>query len=167
MLILRFIKFIFYFIIGEFLITRVFIFFTIIFLFTSCTTKRTLIFTPKPSPSLYNVIISSSSQINSIENLHLRNLYLRKDMFIKKQKIIPVNLLASNKARIAFESSILKMDRKSLNKYWIEQHLQDVKPPISQKSYNAVLNFVINVDGAIGYIPHNIKNDKVKVINEF
>lgn len=163
------------FFIGEFLIAHIFISFLIIFFFTSCSTKRIITIIPTPTtispqkitPKSYSVIINSNSQINSITNLQLRNLYLRKNKFLNKQKIIPVNLLANNEARKAFESSILKTDRVSLNQYWIKQHLKDIKPPISQESYEAVLNFVINVDGAIGYIPSSIKDDRIKIINEF
>lgn len=149
------------------MIVRVFISFLMILLFTSCSTKRVITIVPKIIPSSYNVIINFNSQINSITDTQLKSLYLRKNEYLNKQKIIPVNLLANNKARKGFESSILKMDRISLNEYWIKKHLEGVKPPISQESYKAILNFVINVDGAIGYIPSDMNDDRVKVINEF
>ena len=97
----------------------------------------------------------------------MRDLFLRKNSYINKQKIIPVNLLADNSARKAFESSILNMDRATLNTYWTSQYLKDIRPPLSKKSYNAVLIFVLNVDGAIGYIPSNMVDNRVRVINEF
>ena len=119
----------------------------------------------KTSP--YSVIINSNSQIDSLDKSQLRDLFLRKNSYINKQKIIPVNLLADNSARMAFEFSILRMDRPSLKTYWINQHLKDIRPPLSKKSYNAVLIFILNVDGAIGYIPSNMVDNRVKVINEF
>jgi len=143
------------------LIIRTFFFFLIIFLFTSCSIIT------KFSTSSYSVIINSKSRINNVEKSELRKLYLRKNKYLNRKKIIPVNLLADNSARIAFESNILNMDRASLNAYWIKQHKKGINPPVSQESYNAMLNFVINVNGAIGYIPSNMVDNRVKVIHEF
>ena len=145
------------------MIIRIFIFIIITFIFTSCTVKKVTIY--KTSP--YSVIVNSNSQIDSIDKSQLRDLFLRKNSYINKQKIIPVNLLADNSARKAFESSILNMDRATLNTYWTSQYLKDIRPPLSKKSYNAVLIFVLNVDGAIGYIPSNMVDNRVRVINEF
>ncbi|MCK4974809.1 MAG: hypothetical protein KAR81_06115 [Sulfurimonas sp.] len=145
------------------MIIRIFIFIIITFIFTSCTVKKVTMYRTSP----YSVIVNSNSQIDSIDKSQLRDLFLRKNSYINKQKIIPVNLLADNSARKAFESSILNMDRATLNTYWTSQYLKDIRPPLSKKSYNAVLIFVLNVDGAIGYIPSNMVDNRVRVINEF
>ena len=158
MLKLHFIK-----LLGVNLIIRIFIFIIITFIFTSCTVKKVTMYRTSP----YSVIVNSNSQIDSIDKSQLRDLFLRKNSYINKQKIIPVNLLADNSARKAFESSILNMDRATLNTYWMSQYLKDIRPPLSKKSYNAVLIFVLNVDGAIGYIPSNMVDNRVRVINEF
>lgn len=90
-----------------------------------------------------------------------------KRHFIGDQKVIPVNLVGQDNSRITFENQILKMDRESLNTYWVKQHYQGVSPPITQPSSESVKLFVQNVEGAIGYIPTSMVDSAVKVIYEF
>ena len=115
----------------------------------------------------YGVITNPQSGIDRIDARQLRDLFFQKRHFIGTQKVIPVNLLAQNRARIAFESKVLKMDRETLNSYWIKQHFQGIIPPVTQSSFASVKLFVRNVEGAIGYIPLEMVDKDVKVLYEF
>jgi hypothetical protein len=115
----------------------------------------------------YGVITNPQSGIDRIDPRQLRDLFLQKRRFIGTQKAIPVNLLADNMARIAFESEVLKMNRDTLNGYWIKQHFQGIVPPVTQSSFASVKLFVRNVEGAIGYIPLELVDKDVKVLYEF
>lgn len=117
--------------------------------------------------SEYVIIIKKDSPIKKISQNELNNIYLRRQNFFNNQKIIPVNTLADNKARIEFEKSVIKMSRTKLNKYWIKQHFRGVIPPPSVLSFDAALLFVNNVEGSIAYIPKSMLNSTVKVIYEY
>lgn len=119
------------------------------------------------SAAEYAVITGIKSGIEQIDQRQLRDLFLHKRHFIGSQKAIPVNLLAQDRVRMIFESSVLKMERETLNRYWIKQHFQGVSPPLTQSSFASVKLFVCNVKGAIGYIPLDLVDDKVKVLYEF
>lgn len=115
----------------------------------------------------YSVVASTQSGIDALDARQLRDFFLQKRHFAGSRQVIPVNLLAQNQARIAFESKVLHVDRDTLNRYWVKQHFQGVSPPLTQSSYAAVKLFVQNVEGAIGYIPSVLVDDKVKVLYEF
>ncbi|WP_304543438.1 hypothetical protein [Sulfurimonas microaerophilic] len=115
----------------------------------------------------YAVVVKADSQVNSISQNELCNLYLRRQNFIDNQKIIPINTLADNKGRIEFEQHVLQMQRRKLSKYWITQHFKGITPPSTVASFDAALLFVNNVEGAIAYIPVNMVNKTVKVLYEY
>ena len=115
----------------------------------------------------YSVVTSPQSGIDRLDARQLRDFFLQKRHFVGSNKVIPVNLLAQNRARIAFEAKVLQVNRDTLNRYWVKQHFQGVSPPLTQPSYAAVKLFVQNVEGSIGYIPSMLVDDKVKVLYEF
>ena len=117
--------------------------------------------------SEYSVVTAPQSGIDRLDARQLRDYFLQKRHFAGATKVIPVNLLAQNRARIAFETEVLHVNRDTLNRYWVKQHFQGVSPPLTQPSYAAVKRFVQNVEGAVGYIPSKLVDNKVKVLYEF
>lgn len=116
----------------------------------------------------YVVVTSKNSSIpNKLSKRMIKKIYLKKRLFYKNQKLLPINLLAHNKIRMAFERSVLRMDREDINNYWIEQHYHGISPPITQKSYRSVNEFIKNVKGSIGYLNKRNINKKMKVLYEF
>ena len=59
------------------------------------------------------------------------------------------------------------MSRDKLGAYWVKQHFAGISPPITQASYEALKLFIINVPGAIGYLPSDMVDEKVHVLYEF
>jgi len=115
----------------------------------------------------YAVIIQADSSIEKVTKKQLRNLYLKRQNFLDNQKIIPINLLANNTGRLAFEQHVLTISRKKLSKYWIREHFKGIRPPSTVASFKAALVFVQKVQGAIAYIPIDMLNNKVKVLYEY
>jgi len=115
----------------------------------------------------YSVVVSTASGIERTDGRQLRDIFLQKRHFIGDKKVIPVNVLAENGARMAFESRIMKMERDTLNRYWVKQHFQGVSPPLTQPSFASVKRFVENVEGAVGYIPTAMVDERVRVLYEF
>ncbi|MDD2828094.1 MAG: hypothetical protein PHW18_00815 [Sulfuricurvum sp.] len=119
------------------------------------------------SASEYAVITSKKSPFSTATAQQIRDIFLMKRHSLGDQKVIPINLVGQEDSRILFESQIIRMNRESLNTYWIKQHFQGISPPITQSSSESVKLFVQNVEGAIGYIPASMVDSGVKVIYEF
>ncbi len=109
----------------------------------------------------YSVVSSKNMPMMTINEL--RALYLKKIIFLKDVKVIPLNLSANSKIRRSFEKNILHMSENQLKRYWIKEHYLGKRPPIMLESQRAVQKFVHRVNGAIGYIENtqNIKMFKV------
>ncbi len=114
-----------------------------------------------------SVVASVQSDFDTLTQKQLHDLFLSKRSFIGSQKAVPVNLLANNDLRKAFDAHVLQMHREKLNAYWVRQHFQGVVPPLTQSSTQAVKKFVQNVEGAIGYIPSDMLDPTLKVLYEF
>ena len=115
----------------------------------------------------YSVVISKKSGLSEFSQQQIRDLFLQKRRFMGSQAIVPVNILGHDDVRSVFESKILQMDRNQLNSYWMKQHFKGVSPPVTQSSFESVKSFVENVDGAIGYLPSQMVDQKIRVVYEF
>ena len=115
----------------------------------------------------YVVVTSVTTDIESLDAHALRDIFLMKRKFSGSVRVFPVNLLGSTEIRSTFEQEILHMGQDELNKYWVEQHFQGVSPPSTQASLQSVKRLVESVDGALGYLPASMLDDKLKVLYEF
>lgn len=115
----------------------------------------------------YVVIISNSNKIEEVKKDELKNIFLKKRNFVGEVKVYPVNLPADNLVRKRFEKSILNMDREDISEYWMEKHYYGITPPFIQNSEVALIKFIKNFDGAIGYISKEKIDKELKVIYEF
>lgn len=117
--------------------------------------------------SQYSIIVSKKAPFSTLSTQQIRDIYLQKRHSIGEIKIIPINLVGQDESRIAFEYSVLEMDRNRLNAYWVKQHFQGVTPPLTQPSFESIKTFVQNVEGSMGYIPSVMVDGNVKVVYEF
>jgi ABC-type phosphate transport system substrate-binding protein len=115
----------------------------------------------------YIVVLSKKSTITKLTKTQIRDIYLKKREFIESTKVVPINLLAHDTIRIAFEKRVLNIDREEINNYWIEQHYHGVRPPLTQKSTSSLKAFLLNVEGSIGYLKRAQKSDDMRVVYEF
>lgn len=78
--------------------------------------------------------------------------------------IVPINREATSEARERFTAAILQEDNTALAAYWNEMHFLGKEPPVVQESERAMLAFVQNVPGAIGYISASTVPANVRVV---
>lgn len=78
--------------------------------------------------------------------------------------VVPVNREATSAVRARFTSEVLRQDSHTLAVYWNQMHYKGKLPPTVQESQQAVLAFVRNVPGAVGYITASTVPDDVKVL---
>lgn len=115
----------------------------------------------------YVIAISNSSKVDKVSKRILKDLYLKKRVFIDDNEIVPINLPPQSELRVDFEEEVLGMDREEINDFWINQHYQGITPPIVQRSPKGLKLFIKNVDGAIGYIKKDDLSEELKSIYEF
>ena len=113
------------------------------------------------------VIVNNQCDVQNINKQFIQKIFMKKLYFIGKQKAVPVNLLATDELRIAFETNVLGLRRERVNQYWVKRHFLGESPPLTQASPASVKLFVKNVDCAIGYIPKSMVDNSVKVLYEF
>ncbi len=132
---------------------KILVIFLICFLYTGSSISQELL-----------IIANKSIPVNSVSKRDIKLIYLKKKLFIKYIRVIPVNLHPFNPLREKFNKYVLEMDEEQLALYWNEMYFKGVDPPIVLKSQKAVVRFVSKVEGAIGYITPKYLNNSVKVI---
>ncbi len=78
--------------------------------------------------------------------------------------IVPVNREAPSEARREFTAQVLQEDNGELAAYWNEMHFLGKLPPVVQESQRAMVAFVRNVPGSIGYVSGSAPPIGVKVL---
>jgi hypothetical protein len=92
---------------------------------------------------------------------------LKRKKNAKGTRVIPVNLPLAHPVRMQFSHSILEYSPVVLGEYWDRMSFRGIRPPVVQKSEQAVFLFVSRVEGAIGYVRIKPKNNEaVDVLGE-
>ena len=99
-------------------------------------------------------VIVSPGHAKGLKKEDLALIFKRKKLFWNDgSKVQPVNLPAANAYRRAFSQAILGTNPEELEKYWNDVYFHGISPPFVLSSEHAVLHFVAETPGAIGYIP--------------
>ncbi|BBL70110.1 hypothetical protein [Methylogaea oryzae] len=99
------------------------------------------------------VVVSSRDAPRTLDLELLARIYRRKTLYWPDgRKIEPVNLPASEPLRQLFSRRVLKMEPEELEAYWNQQYFQGVFPPFMLPSEEAVIRFVADTPGAVGYV---------------
>ncbi len=110
------------------------------------------------------IIGNKNIPVNHLSLHEVKLIYLKKKLFIKNIKVVPVNLSPFNPLRKTFNRYILRMDDEQLILYWNTMYFNGIDPPVVLSSQRAVVEFVSKVKGGIGYITPKYLNGKVKVL---
>ena len=119
------------------------------------------------SPGQAGLLVIASAQVpdTAISAEQLADIYtLKKAFWADKTQVVPVNREASSAERERFSEAVFKLSPQELAEYWNRLRFQGKLPPLVQTSDQAVLGFVRNVPGAIGYINANQAPTDVKVL---
>lgn len=92
-------------------------------------------------------------------------IYWRKQLYWPKgQRIKPVNLRSDHPLRQRFSQTVLGSLPKKQIDYWNGQYFNGILPPYSVNSEEAVLRYVAQTSGAIGYVDACLVDERVKAV---
>ena len=111
------------------------------------------------------IIMSANAPSVVLKKDDLILLYQRKKLFwpdgVRAQ---PVNLPANHPLRQAFSQAVLNRSPEDLEKYWNDLYFHGISPPYVLASEEAILRFVSETPGAIGYVPLCSVDTRVKIV---
>ena len=114
------------------------------------------------------VIVAKTHPAERLSRADLARIYQRRQRFWNNgAKIVPFNLAAEHPIRRQFSVHIFNQSPEDMQDYWDTQYFHGVSPPYALASEEAVVQFVANTPGAIGYVPASIVNGltgQVKVL---
>jgi len=111
------------------------------------------------------VIVHATQAKLSMGKSELAAIYRRKRNYWEDgTKIQPVNLPAENPARRTFSKAVLGYAPEELEQYWNDRYFHGVLPPYVLSSEEAVLRFVAETPGAIGYVPYCDADKRVTIV---
>ena len=90
----------------------------------------------------------------------------RKQLLVDRdgQRLHPVNLPPEHPLRIAVSRKLFGREPVAMTRFWSEQYFNGVSPPHVVDSQEAMLRFIANTPGAIGYVVECRVDDRVKVL---
>lgn len=95
----------------------------------------------------------------------LAAIYRRKKNYWQDgTKIQAVNLPVESQARRIFSEAILGYAPEELEQYWNDRYFHGVLPPYVLTSEEAVIRFVAETPGAIGYVPYCDVDKRVAIV---
>ena len=115
--------------------------------------------------SVIAVIVASNQSIDDLKLApnQLSLIYWRKQLYWPKGlRVKPVNLRSEHPLRQQFSQTILGGLPKTQVDYWNGQYFNGVLPPYSVNSEEAVLRYVSQTNGAIGYVNACAVDSRVK-----
>lgn len=111
------------------------------------------------------IIVPANQAKLSLGKSTLAAIYRRKKFYWEDgTKIQPVNLPADHPARYIFSQAILGYAPEELEQYWNDRYFHGVLPPYVLTSEEAVLRFVAETPGAIGYVPYCDADERVAIV---
>ena len=99
-------------------------------------------------------VIVAPGHAKGLNKEELTLIFKRKKLFWNDgSKVQPVNLPASNIYRRIFSQVVLGTSPEELEKYWNDVYFHGISPPFVLSSEHAVMHFIAETPGAIGYVP--------------
>jgi ABC-type phosphate transport system substrate-binding protein len=134
-----------------------------------CTIQMTpaLVTSALANESIIAVIVANNQSIDDLKLApnQLSLIYWRKQLYWPKGlRIKPVNLRSEHPLRQQFSQTILGGLPKTQVDYWNGQYFNGVLPPYSVNSEEAVLRYVTQTNGAIGYINACAVDNRVQAV---
>ena len=111
------------------------------------------------------IITPNEPTSKTISLPELKLIYWRKkDYWANGKHIHPVNLPADHPLRMRFSSKVLGSLPNTQSNYWNEMYFHGISPPNVVNSEEAMLRYVADTSGAIGYINACNVDNRVKAI---
>ena len=101
----------------------------------------------------------------SIHADELGLIFWRKKLYAEHgQALHPVNLHSEHPLRLRFSQWVLHSTPRSQINYWNGLYFHGVQPPYTVQSEEAMIRYVAETDGAVGYIDACHVDDRVKAV---
>lgn len=111
------------------------------------------------------IIVANDQATKVISLPELKLIYWRKkDYWANGKRMHPVNLPAENSLRMQFSKRILGSLPNTQNDYWNGLYFHGTSPPHVVNSEEAVIRFVSETNGAVGYVEACNLDVRVKAI---
>lgn len=111
------------------------------------------------------VIVARDAPEQRLDAGMLRDIYLKKIVLdASGRRFIPVNLPAAAPLREAFTQALFRKSGDELQDYWNQNYFHGITPPYVLGSEDAVLRFVAQTPGAIGYVAGRCLNASVRQV---
>ena len=115
------------------------------------------------SAEVLAVIVPRNHNIHQVDANELSLIFWRKKLYwADGKRIQTLNYSATNPLRLQFSLSILKSAPETQTDYWNGLYFHGISPPHVVSSQEAMLKFVADTPGAIGYIDACKLDDRVK-----
>lgn len=99
------------------------------------------------------VIVAKDAPEQTLDAGTLRDIYLKKIVLdAAGRRRVPVNLPADAPLREAFSQALFRKSSDELQDYWNQNYFHGITPPYVLASEDAVVRFVAQTPGAIGYV---------------
>lgn len=113
----------------------------------------------------YVVVISKKCVDHKLINIQL--VYLKKQRRLDSCHVTPLNLNAHSEIRKTFVHHVIGMSDTRWNRYWDEMHFKGVRAPHIVTSDKAMVSYIKDVPGAVGYIPESMLSKNMHVLMRF
>jgi ABC-type phosphate transport system substrate-binding protein len=126
-----------------------------IFIASLCVIQMTNTALAEDNKVVIAIIVASNQNVDELKLApnQLNLIYWRKQLYWPKGlRIKPVNLSTEHPLRLQFSQSVLGSAPKTQIDYWNGQYFNGVLPPYSVNSEEAVLRYVTQTKGSIGYV---------------
>lgn len=126
-----------------------------IFIASLCVIQMTNTALAEDNKVIVAIVVASNQNVDELKLApnQLSLIYWRKQLYWPKGlRIKPVNLSTEHPLRLQFSQAILGSAPKAQIDYWNGQYFNGVLPPYSVNSEEAVLRYVAQTKGAIGYV---------------
>ena len=109
-------------------------------------------------------VIVSPQHPGALKLADVALIFRRKKLFWNEgTRVAPVNLQASHPLRQTFSRVVLGSPPEELERYWNDMYFHGISPPFVLASEEAVLRFVAQTPGAIGYVSYCDVDARVKI----
>lgn len=120
-------------------------------------------FTLEVNAEVLAVIVPHNQSIHQLDVNELSLMFWRKKLYwADGKRIQTLNYSATNPLRLQFSLSVLKSPPETQTDYWNELYFHGISPPHVVSSQEAMLRFVADTPGAIGYIDACKLDERVK-----
>jgi len=116
-------------------------------------------------PSVIAVIVAKNQAVRALSVTETSLIYWRKKLYwADGKRMLPLNLPTDHPLRRAFSQSVLGSLPETQTEYWNGLYYQGTSPPHVVASQEAMLRFVEETPGAIGYVDACKVDSRVKVL---